>query len=169
MTTDNPLGDISPYTYQNRHEQAREVLLIPVSADAVGRDNQYPPPQFDLENLASWMRQRYFLFEGKVIAQMPRKSGKFPIRCNDAQLTDVTRGEDAIYAYFPVTDEKAVCAWWEFRTDDWDIALVDQPSSDDGVYIDRGHAQGTHRAWSWRSRGANNDSPVGDGGAVSEP
>ena len=154
LTRETPIGDISPYTYRNRNDQAKEVILTPVDAGTVGGDASYPPPQFDIEDLSSWMRQRYFFFEESVIAQVPRRSGDFPLRCNDAHLTDVTHDSDAgaLHFYYPVTTEKAVGLVWQYRVDDWNIDLVDQPSDEEQICISEGHAAGTEAAWSWRDR-----------------
>jgi hypothetical protein len=144
------VGDIAPHTYEDRHGVAREVVHIPVRSAEVGKEAGYPPPNFAVTDFASWMRQQYFIFEERVTAQVPRKSGVYPIETTDGQLVDIFHNsQDRQLLFYYSEEEELLRVHWEYGVDTWGVETVDSGLSEGEVTVP---CEEYDRIWNWKSR-----------------
>ncbi len=124
---------------------AREVVLIGVDADAVGRDNTYPPPSPYSTDLGVFMRRGYFNHRDEIVTQFPRRSDEYPSIDEKVELEDVCWDNETVHAYYPLNDEKAIRVSWLYPTDEWVMETVEF-----GEYLNEIDAK--HPAHVWRNR-----------------
>lgn len=104
---------------------AREVVLIGVSAEAVGRDNTYPPPSPYSGELDVDMRRGYFNHRDDIVVQLPRRSDEYSSVDEKVELEDVCGEPDVIHAYYPLSDQQAIRVSWQYPVDDWEMETVE--------------------------------------------
>lgn len=124
---------------------AREVVLIGVDADAVGRDNTYPPPSPYSGDLDVFLRRGYFHHRDEIVAQLPRRSDEYPSMDEKVELEDICWDNGAVHAYYPLDDQQAVRVSWLYPNDEWTMETIEFDE-----YLD--DIETKHPAHVWKNR-----------------
>lgn len=142
------------YTYpETDTERPIEVLLIGSKTDNIGCDNTFEPDGFYGEHITNWLRQRYYILNGRIYAQVPRQTKRYPkeakkqLNLEKSLASDVAVSDGSVEVYYPVSESECVCLFWNTRVDGWSMSYVNQPVENGNIVTDRGQAQNSKRIW----------------------
>lgn len=154
MQKNLPNTKIETYTHSDSEENPVEVILIGIEAKRVGSENSFHPPDFNLHHITTWLRKRYFILNGTIFAQIPRRTDNFAeeareqLGLSSCFATDVAiKNGREIEVYYPETQNRCICAIWDIKTDSWTMKKVDQTVSGENIDADYGYAKTSYVVW----------------------